>query len=202
MRIEFGARQIAIVALSTALYAVLNWFSASFQVVPGASLIFPATATAIVMTAWFGFWGALGAYFGTIIGNFAWGTAVQVSLTGGIHDMIEPLIPAIGFFALGLRRDLGDSRSLIGYGILVIIGTGINALLGNLNYVLWGVQPLDAVWVGVWPWWLADAVAGLVLGIPLLRFLTPFVERTGLYHRSFFARNTGSEWSAEVSSSR
>jgi hypothetical protein len=203
MRLEFGARQIAIIALSTALYAVLNWFSAAFQVVPGASLVFPATAVAIVMTMWFGFWGALGAYFGTIIGNFAWGTSVQVSITGGIHDMIEGLIPAAVFYALNLRRDLGDRRSLAAYVVLVVIATGVNALLGNLNYVLWGLQTVDyALTVGIWPWWLADLVAGLVLGIPLLRFLSPFVRRSGLYHRHFFARNGGGDGEGIVERSR
>lgn len=188
MRFEFGARQIAIIALSTALYAVLNWFSAAFQVVPGASLIFPATAIAIVMTMWFGFWGALGAYFGTIIGNFAWGTALQVGITGGVHDMIEGMIVAAPFFIWALRRDLPNITTLAFYVVLAAIGTGTNALLGNLNYVLWGVYPLDAVVAGIWPWWLADFVAAIVLGIPLLRFLTPFVQRTGLYHRYFFGR--------------
>lgn len=188
MRFEFGARQIAIIALSTALYAVLNWFSAAFQVVPGASLIFPATAIAIVMTIWFGFWGALGAYFGTIIGNFAWGTALQVGITGGVHDMLEGMIVAVPFFIWALRRDLPNISTLAIYVVLAAVGTGANALLGNLNYVLWGVYPLDAVVAGIWPWWLADFVAALVLGIPLLRFLTPFVQRTGLYHQYFFAR--------------
>lgn len=188
MRFEFGARQIAIIALATALYAVLNWFSAAFQVVPGASLIFPATAIAIVMTIWFGFWGALGAYFGTIIGNFAWGTALQVGITGGVHDMLEGMIVAVPFFIWALRRDLPNISTLTIYVVLAAVGTGANALLGNLNYVLWGVYPLDAVVAGIWPWWLADFVAALVLGIPLLRFLTPFVQRTGLYHQYFFAR--------------
>jgi len=191
VRFEFGPRQVAIVALGTALYSVMNWLSASFQTVPGATLVFPATAVAITFSMWFGFWGALGAYFGTIIGNFAWGTAVHVGITGGVHDMIEGLIPALVFYAAGdrLRRDLGDARSLATYVVFgVVLGTGVNALLGNLNYVLWGLQPLGAIWAGLWTWWLGDAIAAAVLGIPLLRFLTPFVERTALYHETFFAR--------------
>ena len=47
MRFEFGPRQVAIVALGTALYSVMNWLSASFQTVPGATLVFPATAVVI-----------------------------------------------------------------------------------------------------------------------------------------------------------
>jgi len=188
-RIEFGSRQIAIIALSTAVYSLLNWFGAAFQVVPGASLIYPATAAAVVFSLWFGFWGALGAYFGTIIGGFAWGSPIYVGLTGGLHDMIEGLIPALVFYALHLDRGLRDKRSLLFYVIFgCIVGTAANAVLGNLNFVLWGVLPLKAVLVGFWSWWAADAVAAVVLGIPLLRFLTPYVEKTSLYHEGFLVR--------------
>ena len=187
--IEFGGRQIAIIVVGTALYSVLNWFSAAFQVVPGASLIFPATAVAVTFSLWFGFWGSLGAYFGTIIGGFAWGTTVLVSATGGIHDMIEGLIPLFVFRALQLDVGLRRSRDLIFYVIFgAVINTFVNALLGNLNYVLWGMQPLEAIWVGVWPWFIADMMAALVLGIPLLRALTPYIKRTGLYHEGILRR--------------
>jgi hypothetical protein len=188
-KIEFGSRQIAIIALSTAVYSVLNWLSAAFQVVPGASLIYPATAAAIVFSLWFGVWGMLGAYFGTIIGGFAWGSAVHVNMTGGLHDMMEGLIPAIAFFSLRLDRGLRDRKSFLLYILFAcILGTAVNAILGNLNYALWGVLPLNAVPIGFWSWWLADLVAAVVLGIPILRFLTPFVERTSLYHEGFLAR--------------
>ena len=187
--IEFGGRQIAIIVLSTALDAIMNWFSAAFQVVPGASLIFPATAIAVTFSLWFGVWGALGAYFGTILGGFAWGTTILVSATGGIHDMIEGLIPLLVFHLFGFHPSLKRFRDLAGFIVFgVVLNTFTNALLGNLNYVLWGTQPLSAVWVGVWPWWLGDMVAAAVLAIPLLRFLTPYVMRTGLYHEGMLRR--------------
>ena len=131
----------------------------------------------------------LGAYFGTIIGGFAWGSAVHVNLTGGIHDMLEGLIPALVFFSLRLDRGLRDRKSTVLFIVFgCVLGTAVNALLGNLNYVLWGVLPLDAALFGFWSWWLADMIAAVVLGIPILRFLTPFVERTSLYHEGFLVR--------------
>lgn len=193
-KFEFGSRQLVIIALSTAVYSVLNWVSAAFQVVPGASLVFPATAAAIVFTMWFGIWGAIGVFLGTIIGGFAWGTTVLVSFVGGFHNILEGIIPALVFYYWpGLRKDLGNAKSLIAYVLFaVILGTFVNALLGNLNYVLWGYSSLDyALKVGLWPWWLADAVAAVALGIPLLISMTRFVEKTSLYHQGFIARRKG-----------
>lgn len=191
-RVEFGAKQLVIIALSTAVYSILMWFSAAFQVIPGASLIYPATAAAIVFSMWFGLWGALGAYFGTIIGGLAWGTTVIVSLVGGLHDMIEGIIPALIFYLLSkkLKKDLSDWKSFFVYLVFgCIINTLFNAFVGNMNYVLWGYNSMDyALTIGLWPWWLADAVAAIVLGIPLLRFMTPFIMKTSLYHQGFLVR--------------
>ncbi len=189
-RIEFGAKQIAIIVVTTAVYALLSLTGAAFQIAPGVSLVYPATAAAIVFSIWFGIWGVIGVYFGTLIGGLAW-APILVNMTGGFTTILEGLIPALIFYTFtNLKKDLTDKRSLVAYLIFaVVLGTFACSLLGNLNYTLWGYQTMEYTWtVGIWVWWLGDAVAALVIGIPILRLMTPYVQRTSLYHQGFIAR--------------
>ena len=191
MQIEFGSRQVAIASFSAAVYGILNWISAAFQTVPGASLIFPATASAVIFGAWFGVWGVIGVIIGTIVSNPAWGTPFIVGVAAAFlaNDM-EALIPAVLFRFLRVDPRLTNLRSVIGH---LVFGVGLNtaacSVIGMLIYVAVGWYTFDfAFLVGVWMWLVADSFAALVLGTPLLRVLSPYVMRTSLYHQGFLVR--------------
>lgn len=189
-KIEFGAKQIAIVAVTTAAYSLLALFGSVFQTSAGVSIVYPATAIAVVFTIWFGGWALIGVYLGTLIGGITW-APLLVNMTGGFTTILEGLVPALAFYYIPkLRKDLGDKRSLVVYVIsAVILGTFLCSLFGNLNYVIWNYQSLEYTFTaGLWLWWFGDAVAALVLGLPILMFMSPYVMKTSLYHQGFFAR--------------
>lgn len=189
-KIEFGSKQIVIIAITTAVYALLGLFGSAFQIAPGVSLVYPATAIAVVFSIWFGGWAVIGVYIGTIIGGLSWAPVV-VNSTGAFTTILEGLIPALVFYGTSsLKKDLSDKKSLVAYIIFaVIIGTFACSFLGNLNYTLWGYQTMEYTFsVGIWVWWLGDAVAALVLGLPILKFMSPYVMKTSLYHEGFLRR--------------
>ena len=191
MSVEFGSRQVAIVGFAAAVYGILNWISAMFQTIPGASLIFPATASAVIFGVWFGIWGVIGVIIGTIVSNPAWGTPFIVGLAAALfaNDM-EALIPAIAFRALRLDPGLRNLRSIVGYiGFGVILNTLACSVIGMLIYAAVGWYTLDfAFLVGIWFWLVADSLAALILGTPLMRVLSPYVMRTSLYHEGLVVR--------------
>lgn len=187
---EFGSKQISIIVITTAVYSLFGLFGSAFQIAPGVSLVYPATAIAVVFSMWFGVWAVVGVYLGTIIGGLTW-APILVNSTGGFTTILEGLIPALVFYgSTKLKKDLSDRKSLTAYIVFaVVLGTFACAVLGNLNYTLWGYQTLEyALTVGIWVWWLGDAVAALVIGIPLLRLMTPYVMKTSLYHQGFIQR--------------
>jgi len=188
---EFGSRQVAIMAFSAAVYGVLNWISAAFQTIPGASLIFPATAAATAFGIWFGVWGVIGVIIGTIVSNPAWGTPFVVGVAAALlaNDM-EALIPALAFRSLRIDPSLGSWKSLGGYIVFgAILNTLACSVIGMLIYAAVGWYTLDfAFLVGIWFWWVADTLAAIILGIPLLKGLSPYIMRTSLYHQGFVAR--------------
>lgn len=189
-KMEFGAKQITIIVITTAVYALFSLFGSAFQIAPGVSLVYPATAIAVVFSMWFGIWAVIGVYIGTIIGGLTW-APILVNSTGAFTTILEGLIPALVFYgSTRLKKDLSNKNSLIAYFVFaVLLGTFACSLLGNLNYTLWGYQTMEYTFsVGIWVWWLGDAVAALVIGVPLLRLMTPYVMKTSLYHQGFIQR--------------
>jgi len=181
-------RDIVIAALCGAINAVLQIVSTFFTPIPGLSVLYPPSGFGAATAVWFGFWGWVGAVLGTLFAAPYWGYSMPVAVLFGVLTPWEVLIASL------LRRNfdptLKNKRSLgMFIGLVVILGTFLDALFGMLVSIYVGYYTPDfAFTVAIWPWWLADAVAAFVIGIFLLRVLTPYVKRMGLFYEGFFAR--------------
>ncbi|MBI2212348.1 MAG: MASE1 domain-containing protein [Acidobacteria bacterium] len=169
--------RVAFVVGTAIAYALLDRLAASFQIESGVSVLFPATAVAIVACMYFGVWGALGVLLGTSFAPWANLESTPQTLLFGAINVIEGALPAIVFrLRPSLSRELRDLRSL---GMFLITGTVVNtaisAALGTSMLV--AGDPATPFSNRFLVWWLADFAAALLLATPLLSFGSALLRR-------------------------
>jgi len=190
-----GAREVVIMALCSAIYAVLGIAGAVFSIAPGGVTLFYLPAIFIIPAGiWFGVWGVLGALFGTLLFSpyFGYGFALGGALA--VVDLASPGITGIATRVLKVDPVLRQLRSYITYAVIVLVAAAVEAIVGTL--VLWkaGLYSPGAVPFGMLVWWTGDITAALILSPILLRVLTPFFKRSGLFHASFFGGQGGASF--------
>ena len=78
------------------------------------------------------------------------------------------------------------------YALACLIGAAVEAVAGEWVLVAIGLTTVGAIPYGALVWWVGDITAGLILAPILLRALTPFFKRSGLYYDKFFSVRRGS----------
>lgn len=175
----FAARLAQVIG-TAAIFSLFNLLSSAFQIADGVSILFPGTAVSILSCMYFGAWGALGTFLGTLA--TPWGTleqAWQLFMSGGINAL-EGLIPYLVFrFSPTLARDLRDMRSLVTFLLFgVVLNTGFSAVLGNV-FVVQQQEGSGLGVKGVLVWWIADFSAALLIATPILAFAGGVAKRLG-----------------------
>ncbi|MFA6955614.1 MAG: ATP-binding protein [Thermoanaerobaculia bacterium] len=171
--------RVAWVVGTAIAYALLDRLASGFQIENGISVLFPATAVAIVACMNFGVWGALGVVLGTAVAPWANIQSVPQTLMFGMINALEGAVPAL-FFRLRptLSRELRDVRSL---GMFLLTGTLLNTALSSalgtsLLVASDATMPFGSRFL---VWWLADFAAALLLATPLLAFGGSILRRFG-----------------------
>lgn len=179
---------IVILALCSAIATVLGIISVQlFPVltIPGVSGLFLAAGFYVPFGLWWGLWGALaGGISGFML--ITTGTPVPLAAFFFIGDFLEPLVPLIAFRVLHLDVGLRNTKSLVGYLVFGVIGGGLaSALIGPTGIIVTAGLSMDA-WLPTFvPWLIGDMIVIAVIGIPLLRILTPVIERMPGYVKSY-----------------
>ena len=168
-----GALRAAAVVVGTALvFKLLSDLSAQFGEAWGASFIFPAAAISLAAGATWGLWGVAGVVGGVFLSPWGAATTPWALALFGLVNGVTALVPA-----LVLRSPRQPSpprlRRLLLYGVL--LNNLASAVLGTLVLVGLGRLPLAAAALAdnLLTWWVSDAVACLVLGLPALLLLAP-----------------------------
>jgi signal transduction histidine kinase/integral membrane sensor domain MASE1 len=158
------------IALTFGVFAFFNAISFHFEIESGISILFPAAAISIIACMWFGIWGAIGVFLGTIV--TPWGAVTHTQLViSGLLCAIEGLIPYWVFrFRRDLTEDLRDMKSLVVFLLFgTIVNSAVSAILGNL-FVVEHPAGVTLVWRQIFVWWIADFTAALLIATPILAF--------------------------------
>jgi len=167
---ERGLLQMLATAVAFVLLSqVAEFFSESY----GASFIFPPAGVSLAASVAFGPWGVLGVLLG--VAASPWGAAALSPLAMVLFSIVHAsaaLIPA-----LTLRRPSGPTGRRLGrvalFGVLLPslasgwLGSLALAWLGRLEWTA------GALLNNLLAWWVADTMACLILGTPLLLALFP-----------------------------
>jgi serine phosphatase RsbU (regulator of sigma subunit) len=183
-----GSRHLFALAATIAVGTVVGGLGTlSFPLHETPSGFAPATAIQVVAGVWFGAWGVVA---GVIF------PAIVRSLTGPdnlpgrvLADLVLSGLPA--FWFRYFRRDprLRLRRDRLVY-LVVVVGLSnlVAALVGTTSLALTDAENWrPARWLAhVVAWFAAGAGPCLVLGLPLLRTLSPVITRSSLFCRGWW----------------
>jgi hypothetical protein len=173
---------------------VINLLLARFAVIatpiaPGVAAIYVAVAFMIAFALWFGLWGAIAAYVGSFIGaGLLSGIPLDINSYWSLADLWQVLIPLIAFRALNADVGLRTKRDFL---IFLIFGWILNNLIG----AIWGAITLILGGIALWNefsvlftgWFVGNLIVTIIITPLLLRFVTPFIKKYGLYVKGYWA---------------
>jgi hypothetical protein len=157
----------------------------------GVSVLYVAVGVMILATLWFGAYGAIAAYVGTLVGaGLLAGTPSippAIAIFWSIAGLLQVLIPLVAFRSFEADPALENRRD---WTILFVFGI----LLNNIVGAVWGAGTLALGGViqsgelgGVMFTWLIGNIIVCLLIVPLgLRFLTPKVRRSKLFVKNYW----------------
>ncbi len=171
---------IAIINLLLARFAIITW-----QIAPGVSGLYFAVAFMIAFTLWFGAWGAIAAYIGCFVGaGMTAGLPPDVNAYWSLADLWQVLIPLIAFKTLNAEVGLKTKRDFL---IFLIFGLVLNNLAGAgwgaITFAPGGISWRQDIFVG---WLIGNLIVTIVITPLLLRYMTPYIKRPGVYVRNYW----------------
>jgi hypothetical protein len=170
----------------------LAWLSVTiFPTVAGGviSWVFIAVAFMILFTLWFGCYGAIAAYVGTLVGA---GLLVSESLVQNPHvalvwaaaGFLQALIPLVAVRSFNVDLTLSSPRD---YTYIILFGVIINNLVGAA-WAVWTLSLVETVsFVSAFSAWFIGNVVVCILIVPLaLKLFTEKVQKNRLFVRKYW----------------
>jgi hypothetical protein len=158
----------------------------------GVSWIFMAVACMILFTLWFGAYGAIAAYVGTLVGSgfLASDRLVlhpEVAIIWAIAGLLQVLIPLVAFHTFKVDLLLENRRDRI---LFLVFGVLVNNIIG----AAWGTLTLsigNIIKTGdipsIFSAWLIGNIIVTILIVPLaLRYLTPKIQTSKLFVKYYW----------------
>ena len=165
-----GLLQMLGTAVAFALLSrVAEFFSESY----GASFVFPPAGLSLAASVAFGGWGVLGVLAGAVA--TPWGAAAISPFAVVLFSLVHASAAVIP--AATLRRPTGPTgRRLLRVSLYgVVLASLASGILGSLSLAWLGrlEWSVGALVNNLLAWWVADSMACLVLGLPLLLAFYP-----------------------------
>ncbi len=169
--------------------AGLNMTSQAFQIVPGVSFVFPAAAVASLGGVLFGWWGVLAVFAGFFASPWGLVTSLQRLLLFSAIGSLQAIIPV-----LARLREEGPTavRTRRFFLWAVLLNTLASAIPGVTLASLLAREHLAGhrLVLSFLGWALGDAVAVVLLAVPVVLFLRPGLLLAGV-ELGFFRRWLG-----------
>jgi integral membrane sensor domain MASE1 len=179
------------VALAAGVYTILSWLGVVGlpMGIAGVSSLFVAIGFGISFAMWFGAWGLLIGYVGTLVGaGLLSGLPVLVALPFGLVDVIQFGVPLLSYRLLAARFGLNplgqDVYTVKGFLFFFVFGglipNGLGAVYGITILLVVGFVPQEAWGLAVLGWWVGNVIVCVIVTPILLSTVTPIIQRFGL----------------------
>lgn len=170
----------------------LAWLSVTvFPTVAGGviSWVFIAVAFMILFTLWFGCYGAIAAYVGTLAGSglLVSDTLVynpHIALIWAVAGLLQALIPLVAVRSFQVDLTMSGPRD---YTYIILFGVIVNNLIGAA-WAVWTLSLVETVSFtsAFTAWFIGNAVVCILI-VPLaLRLFTEKVQKNRLFVRHYW----------------
>jgi integral membrane sensor domain MASE1 len=183
---SFVILTLVLILIDTAL----AWISVKF--IPastgGVSLVYVAVAFMILFTLWFGAYGAIAAYAGTLLAVVLATESLQqhpeIAVILAVADLLQVLIPLMAVRMFSVDLTLESRRD---WTVILLFAVLINNLVG----AVWGAFTLSLLGpvniAGTFSTWLIGNIVVTIFIVPLgLRFGTEKVNRSKLFVKQYW----------------
>ena len=168
----------------------LAWISVKF--VPagtgGIALVYIAVAFMILFTLWFGAYGAIAAYVGTLLGGVLSTERLlhhpEIAVIWAVAGLLQVIIPLIAVRMFEVDLTLKNRRD---WTVILLFAVLINNIVG----AAWGAYTLSLLGpvnlAGSFSTWLVGNIIITILIVPLaLRLLTDKVNKSKLFVKKYW----------------
>ena len=183
---SFVILTLVLILINTAL----AWVSVTFLKAgtSGVALVYLAVVTMILSTLWFGAYGAIAAYIGTLLGGVLSTPGLvqrpEIAVVWAAAGLLQVLIPLVAVRMFGVDLTLANRRD---WTIILLFAVLINNLVG----AAWGAFTLSLLapinFTSVFLTWLVSNIILTFITVPLgLRFLTEKVSKSKLFVKNYW----------------
>lgn len=152
----------------------------------GVSAFYIGAAFFTAFSLWFKWKALLAMYIGLLIGALISGTFTIFAFLLAWGNVIAVSIPLLlfGIKKLKLDIELKTWKDYAAYILSVtILQNTVSAMWVLGGFVIFGIMPPESLKMAIYGWIIGGMIVSLVIGIPLLKFVTPVVKRTSFYKR-------------------
>lgn len=184
-----GVNHIVMMALFTGIGVVIGTFGSLAVPLGFVTAFWPAQAIQSVGSIWFGMWGGIASFVFPIISNAISGSApLPVSLAYIPGNFLQGMMAGFAFRMLKADPRLKTAKDwwvFIIFGVLAcnIIGAGWGSSVLRLFGLISPASQLT-VFIG---WCLGNSIPSFVLGVILLKYVSPLVMKTKTFCKGYWA---------------
>ena len=181
------AKDIAICALSAAIFAITMVIVAPLVILPGAIIFYVPAAWQLLWPIWFGVPGCAGILIGNFVGCQFKGLYGPASLVEAIGNCLSGLIP---YYMIPKKvSSLEKVRHYLLLFLSYAPGKAIGTLITTSGYAMFGVMPWETALLIVYPsYMIFDLVWQFTFGAILLKAVTPVLKQIGGYYGVYAER--------------
>ncbi len=152
----------------------------------GVSAFYIGSAFFTVFAIWFKGKGLIAIYIGLLLGALISGTFTVYAFLLAWGNVLGAAVPML-FFRKWFDMDLKKPKDFFGFILSATIAQNIISAAWVLTgFYYFGIMPAEAVSAAVYGWLIGGVIVSIVIGIPLLKYLSPFVKKTSLFVKKFW----------------
>jgi len=184
-----GIVHIVMLALFTGIGIVVGTFGSLAIPIGFVSAFWPGQAIQAVGSIWYGMWGGIASFVFPLISNAMSGSApLPVSLAYIPANFVQGMAAGWSFRQFKCHPALKTSKDWLVFTLIgILAANAFGAAWGTTVLRLFGLITPDAHLVAWAGWFLGNSVASWVLGVLLLKFISPLVIKTKAFCKGYWA---------------
>jgi len=184
-----GLAHYVMMALFTGVGIVVGTFGSLAVSIGPVSAFWPGQAIQSVGSIWYGGWGAIaGVVFPMISNAISGSAALPISLAYIPGNLAQAAIAGYFFRKMNCNPCLTSKKDYIVFIVLgTLVANAIGAAEGNFVLLLFGIITPAGIPLNFLGWFLGNSIASGILGIIMLKFLSPLVIKTRTFCKGIWA---------------
>lgn len=176
-------------ALFTGVGVVVGTFGSIAVPLGFVSAFWPGQAIQAVSSIWYGGWGGVASIVFPIISNAISGSAaLPVSLAYIPGNLAQGIVGGLAFRMLGADPRLQSKRDWVIFTVFgILVSNIIGAAWGSSILRVFGLITPQAHLTVFLGWFLGNSVASWILGVIMLKFISPIVMKTKTFCKGLWA---------------